>query len=206
MATPSRYTRIKALSRKVKLRMYYRTLRTLQTIQQQCKTTLDQLKLSVDVVRLDLPVTEYTCTLSIAYHNLHCRNCSPSQLKIAQSTRAGVGYQYERAQDTLRSLEAQLKTLLSLQGKATGETITLVHEPSGEESDDDIQWLTPQEEKTKTFLQATLDYAKQLSEKIYGALQSVVQATTYLPHHLKEGATQAYTQAHDLYISLKPVR
>ncbi len=82
----------------------------------------------------------------------------------------------------------------------------MAREPSGEESDDDIQWLSPKKDETKSFLQATLDYAKQLTERVYGALQSVARATTYLPHHLKTGTTQAYTQAHDLYMSLKSVR
>ncbi len=144
--------------------------------------------------------------------NLHCYcwcmltgACLPCslQLKIAQSARASVGHQYDRAQERLRSLESQLRSMLSLQEKVTGEALP---EHSGDESDDDIQWLPPhEEEEAKTFLQSTLDYAKQLSERVYGALQSVVKATTYLPHHLKIGAIQAYTQAHDLYTSLKGV-
>lgn len=46
----SRVTRVKNLSRKVKRRVYYRTLRRLDTVQQQCKSALEQLKTSVDLV------------------------------------------------------------------------------------------------------------------------------------------------------------
>ena len=47
----SRVERVKNISRKVKLRVYYRTLRRLDTVQQQCKATLELLKLNVDMVR-----------------------------------------------------------------------------------------------------------------------------------------------------------
>lgn len=47
---PTCVTRVKTLSRKVQLRVYYRTLRRLHSVQQQCKGTLDQLKLSIDLV------------------------------------------------------------------------------------------------------------------------------------------------------------
>ena len=46
----SRVTRVKNLSRKVKLRIYYRTLRRLDSVQQQCKSALEQLKLHIDLV------------------------------------------------------------------------------------------------------------------------------------------------------------
>ena len=46
----SRVGRVKNLSRKVKLRIYYRTLRRLDTVQQQCKSALEQLKLHIDLV------------------------------------------------------------------------------------------------------------------------------------------------------------
>ena len=51
---PTRFTRVKTLPKKVRLRMYYRSLRKLHTVQQQCKTTLDHLKLSIDAVSCDL--------------------------------------------------------------------------------------------------------------------------------------------------------
>ena len=46
----SRVGRVKNLSRKVKLRIYYRTLHRLDTVQQQCKSALEQLKLNIDLV------------------------------------------------------------------------------------------------------------------------------------------------------------
>ena len=47
-----RVTRVCLLSRKVKLRMYRRSLRRLHSVQQQCKGTLDQLKVYVQAVRV----------------------------------------------------------------------------------------------------------------------------------------------------------
>ena len=49
-APPSRVQRVKVISRKVKVRMYYRSLRKLGNIQQQCKSTLEQLRATVDLV------------------------------------------------------------------------------------------------------------------------------------------------------------
>ena len=49
-AASSRVQRVKLLSRKVKVRMYYRSLRKLGNIQQQCKSTLEQLRATVDLV------------------------------------------------------------------------------------------------------------------------------------------------------------
>ena len=46
----SRTARVKNLSRKVKLRVYYRTLRQLDSVQQQCKSALEQLKMHIDLV------------------------------------------------------------------------------------------------------------------------------------------------------------
>ena len=42
--------RVKNISRKVKVRVYYRTLRRLDAIQEQCKTMLELLKTNVDLV------------------------------------------------------------------------------------------------------------------------------------------------------------
>lgn len=50
VAAPGRVQRVRLLSRKVKLRMYYRSLRKLGNIQQQCKSTLEQLRATVDLV------------------------------------------------------------------------------------------------------------------------------------------------------------
>ena len=46
----SRTGRVKNLSRKVKLRVYYRTLHRLDSVQQQCKSALEQLKMHIDLV------------------------------------------------------------------------------------------------------------------------------------------------------------
>ena len=48
--SPSRFSRVKTISRKVKLRVYYRSLRRLHTVQQQCRSALEQLKLHIDLV------------------------------------------------------------------------------------------------------------------------------------------------------------
>ena len=48
--SPGRVQRVRTLSRKVKLRMYYRSMRRLYGVQQQCKSTLEQLRTTVDVV------------------------------------------------------------------------------------------------------------------------------------------------------------
>ena len=42
--------RVKNISRKVKVRVYYRTLRRLDAVQEQCKATLELLKTNVDLV------------------------------------------------------------------------------------------------------------------------------------------------------------
>ena len=47
----SNVEKVKSLSRKVKRRVYYRTLRRLDSVQQQCKATLEQLKTHVYLVR-----------------------------------------------------------------------------------------------------------------------------------------------------------
>lgn len=52
----SRVTRVKYLSRKVKLRIYYRTLRRLDSVQVQCKAALEQLKMHIDLVSWPLCV------------------------------------------------------------------------------------------------------------------------------------------------------
>lgn len=44
--------RVKNISRKVKVRVYYRTLRRLDNVQEQCKTTLEHLKTNIDLVSL----------------------------------------------------------------------------------------------------------------------------------------------------------
>lgn len=128
----------------------------------------------------------------------HLFSPSPSQLKVAQAAREGMGKQYQNMQTALKDLEAQLKSLLSRQAKEEG--VSWLPEESGE-GEDDIQWLIPKQNKSR--VQATLDYAKELSERVYGTFQSMARATSYLPHHLKGGTSQAYAYAHELYMTLK---
>lgn len=50
LPVPSRAERVCTLSQKVKLRMYFHSVRKLQVMQQNCKCTLEQLKQAVDLV------------------------------------------------------------------------------------------------------------------------------------------------------------
>ena len=84
---------------------------------------------------------------------------------------------------------------------AEGEVEIVELEESGEQ-EGEIKWLTP---RPKTRVQAALDAAKALSERVYGTLKYVAGAAGYLPHHLKGGANSAYEKAHELYTTLKPV-
>lgn len=52
LAAVGRVGRIRLLSRKVKMRMYRRSLRHLHSVQQQCKSVLEQLELYIRMVRL----------------------------------------------------------------------------------------------------------------------------------------------------------
>ena len=94
--------------------------------------------------------------------------------------------------------------MLSRKGGASGEDAqaSWVQEETGEQ-EGEIKWLTP---KPKTHVQAALDTAKRLTERVYGAFQYVAGAASYLPHQLKGGATSAYEKAQELYTTLKPVR
>ena len=90
-----------------------------------------------------------------------------------------------------------------LSRKAPGEDpqADWLQEETGEQ-EGEIKWLNP---KPKTRIQAALDSAKALSERVYCAFRYVASATTYLPHQLKGGATSAYEKAQELYSTLKPV-
>ena len=126
---------------------------------------------------------------------------SPLQLRLAQSAREGVEKQYHNVQSALKDAESQLRKLMKRQ--QAKEDVTWTPDEEEDEDDEDIQWLTPKENKTR--LQATFDYTKQLSEQVYGRLQTVVKATTYLPHQLKGGASQALEYAQELFTTLKSV-
>ena len=55
--------RVKNISRKVKVRVYYRTLHRLDTVQEQCMTTLEHLKTNIDLVshKLSLNLLDTYC-------------------------------------------------------------------------------------------------------------------------------------------------
>ena len=123
---------------------------------------------------------------------------------MAQIAREGVDRQYNNLQDTMKELNSKLRALLHQHAKKDdAEQTSWLPEESGEEEEDEIQWLTP---KPKGSVQSALDYTKQLSERVFTAFQSVSQAITLLPHPLKGGASQAYSYAQELYTTLKAVK
>lgn len=103
--------------------------------------------------------------------------------------------QYKNLASSIKDLEEHIRQMLSR--KPAEETPEETSEQEGE-----IKWLTP---KPKTRVQAALDAAKALSERVYGTLRYVTGAAGLLPHHLKGGANSAYEKAHVLYTTLKPV-
>lgn len=121
------------------------------------------------------------------------------QLKLAQQAREGVDKQYRSLATSIKDLEEHIRQMLSR--KEVEVEIQEEEEETGE-LEGEIKWLSP---KPKTRVQAALDTAKALSERVYGALQYVAGAAVYLPHQLKGGATNAYEKAHELYTTLKPV-
>ena len=104
--------------------------------------------------------------------------------------------QYKHLASSIKDLEGHIKQMLTHK-EASGEV-----QEDTEEQEGEIKWLTP---RPKSRVQAALDMAKRLSERVYGAFQYVAGAASYLPHQLKGGATGAYEKAHELYITLKPV-
>ena len=121
---------------------------------------------------------------------------------MAQSAREGVDKQYKHLQSSLKDVRQQLSSLVSRSKTQEEPAISL--EEESEEKEVDLESMTPKEKVT--LLQGALDYTKQLSEKVFTAFQSVTKATSYLPHHLKSGATQAFTYSQELYTTLKSVR
>ena len=63
--------RVKNISRKVKVRVYYRTLRRLDTVQEQCKTTLEHLKTNIDLVSSPPFLAVYCCVSKVYITNFH---------------------------------------------------------------------------------------------------------------------------------------
>ena len=111
--------------------------------------------------------------------------------------------QYKNLSSSIKDLEEHIRQMLSHKGAPSEEEPhdSWVQEET-EEQEGEIKWLNP---KPKTRVQAALDTAKRLSEKVYGAFQYVAGAASYLPHQLKGGASSAYEKAHELYTTLKPV-
>ena len=113
--------------------------------------------------------------------------------------------QYKNLASSIKDLEEHIKQMLSRKEAAGGEEdipASWVQEEETEEQEGEIKWLTP---KPKSRVQAALDSAKRLSERVYGTFQYVAGAASYLPHQLKGGATGAYEKANELYVTLKPV-
>lgn len=125
-----------------------------------------------------------------------------SQLKIAQAARDGMDKQYQSVTSALKDLEDQIKQLVSRQQSQTG--MSWLPKDDEDEESVNVGWLT-QASKPQGVLQSSLDYTKQLSEKVFRGFQSVTVATTYLPGHLKGGATQGYQYAQEMYSTLKSV-
>ena len=114
-----------------------------------------------------------------------------------------MGKQYQQAQTALKDLDSHVRAMWS-RGKQSKEEegIGLLTEES-QEGEEDIKWLPVKQ--GKGVLQGSLDSAKALSERLFGAVKSVASAATYLPHQLKGGADQIYSQAQELYTTLKSV-
>ena len=120
---------------------------------------------------------------------------------MAHTCREGVDKQYKQLQGSLKNVRQQLGSLMTRSTTKQDPTVTVLEDDDGKEVE--LESLTPKEKAT--LLQGVLDYTKQLSEKVFTAFQTVSKATSYLPHHLKSGATQAFTYSQELYTTLKSV-
>ena len=120
---------------------------------------------------------------------------------MAHTCREGVDKQYKQLQGSLKNVRQQLGSLMTHSTTKQDPTVTVLEDDDGKEVE--LESLTPKEKAT--LLQGVLDYTKQLSEKVFTAFQTVSKATSYLPHHLKSGATQAFTYSQELYTTLKSV-
>lgn len=119
---------------------------------------------------------------------------------MVQAAKDGLDRQYDTVTTALKDMEGQIKQLLTRKAASTEEEEVCVKE-GGEDEDSVVPWMKP----PRGTLQASLDYAKQLSEKAYNSLGSVTAASRLLPTNLKESAGQAYRHAQDMYSTLKPV-
>ena len=116
---------------------------------------------------------------------------------MAHTCYEGVDKQYKQLQGSLKNVRQQLGSLMTCSTTKQDPTISGRHKERRNWSPD-----TKGEGHTT---QGVLDYTKQLSEKVFTAFQTVSKATSYLPHHLKSGATQAFTYSQELYTTLKSV-
>ena len=123
---------------------------------------------------------------------------------MAHDAYQGMDKQYKQLQSSLASVRQQLGSLVTPSSSAQDPTVTLL-EDAGKEGEKEVKLeaMTPKE-KAMLF-QGVLDYARQLSGKVVTAFQTVSTATTFLPHYLKNGTTQALGYSHDLYTTLKSV-
>ena len=120
---------------------------------------------------------------------------------MTQTCYEGVDKQYKQLQGSLKNVRQHLGSLVTRSTTEQDPTVTLLEDNDGKEVE--LESLTPEEKAT--LFQGVLNYTKQLSEKVFTAFQTVSKATTYLPHHLKSGATQAFTYSQELYTTLKSV-
>ena len=106
---------------------------------------------------------------------------------------------YQDVTSALKDVEERIKLVLSRQSSGVGMSWL------SKDTDEDevkIEWLTP---RSQGLVQSSLDYAKQLNEKVFHTLKSVTAVSAYLPSHLRGGATQGYQYAQEIYSTLKPV-
>ena len=112
--------------------------------------------------------------------------------------------QYHNVTSSLKDLEDQLKQLLSHYSNSSSTSSGTSW--SGDDDDESgvkADWAAAP--RSEGIMQSSLDYAKQLSEKVFHAFKSVTVATTYLPGHLKGRTAQGYQYAQEMYSTLKPV-
>ena len=125
-------------------------------------------------------------------------------MKLAQATRDGMDKRYQTVTSALKDLEGQLRQLLSRHSNTMGTSWPASTDDDEDDNEVKVTWLT-ESASSQGILQSSLDYAKQLSEKVFHTFKSVTVATTYLPSHLRGGATQGYQYAQEMYSTLKPV-
>ena len=110
--------------------------------------------------------------------------------------------QYKHLQSSLRSIRGHLGSLVPTSSSSAQDPVVTLLDDS-EEGEVQLESMTPEEKAT--VFQGVLDYARQLSEKVYTTFQSVSSATSFLPHNLKSGANHALQVSQELYTTLKSV-